>query len=153
VRARLSFLLISLLVSTSAGAKSPEASSLAHSTIDRGFLTTSSPDFILRVDLRSGSAVLKRLTNSESSTPISFSINADQGTLADLEFLLLGGANGNSTKAACETQAGNVTTAATLVSNTCTAGTPTLACTSAIEAFNEAVNSFRDCIRNFQAEK
>lgn len=86
-------------------------------------------------------------------------MNPDPGTLANIDFMLLGAAKSSDVHAAavpsamCQTESQNVTTAATLVSNTCSPGPPTMACTSAIKAFDEAVTAFRDCLRNFQSEK
>lgn len=147
-------------VALGATAGNPEASSAAQTTIDRGVLTTTSPDFILRIELRSGAAELTRLAEPGAGNRFSFAVKPDPGVLANLDFMVLGAAKSGRAGAApvvatamCQTQADNVNTAATLVSNTCTAGPPTNACNAAMEAFNEAVNSFRDCIRNFQAQK
>jgi hypothetical protein len=152
---------LALFGASGASAASPETNRAAQTTIDRGFLTTSSPEFILRVDLRSGQANLTRLADPGIGKPFSFAMSADPGTLANIDFMVLGAATDSNpdlqpvTRAGtCANESSNVTTAATLVSNTCTGGGPaTLACTSAITAFDNAVDAFRDCIRAFSQMK
>lgn len=157
---KLAILGASLLLfgASAASATNPEVSASAQSTIDRGFLTTTSSQFILRVDLRSGQAMLTRPADPVAGKGFSFNIGKDFGALANLDFMLLGTTSGTNSdgqpviRAICSAQATNVTTAATLVSNTCTA-TPSAACTSAMSAFTDAVAAFGDCIRNYTAEK
>ena len=151
---------LALFGASGASAGSLETSLTAQTTIDRGFLTTSSSEFILRVDLRSGQANLTRLSAPDADKRFSFAIGADPGTLANIDFMLLGADSDSDSDrqpvtraAACATEASNVTTAATLVSNSCNPRQPAQACTSATNAFDGAVDSFRHCIRDHMQMK
>ena len=113
--------------------------------IDRGILTTTSLSGVIRLDLATGQLNISAPT---ATAVVKSRISARTDALLKIGFMVFESTN----KAICQGQANNVTTAATLVSNTCT-GQATAACTSAMNAFTEAVNALNDCVRDFQAKK